>query len=353
MDKKDNSIMREKWIDCFKGILILLVVLGHVAGAGGNLCEGNASEALLFLRKYIYSFHMPAFFFLAGYVWHRKDDFRLFVGKRAYRLLVPYVIFGIVSWGIYDLVCGSWVNVPQQFLSLLHAGHWPRGEGFRCNSVLWFLPCMFVVVLAYWWLDRMALKLRGQFLIAVGLVWLRAIFWKHHVGCWPWGLVQVPWYLAFLILGRCMRGVYLDRVLIWFERNRLWFKGCVELSLLGLYGVVVHWLSLNLTRLTDVYVHCLMGIIGTLIILLIARTIAREMLGRVLIRCGEASLGIMLIHKFIVVALQERVAVIRNLFHDDTLLAMGGCVFVFLTATAVSYVLTTLLAHKFKWLKIA
>ena len=29
--------MREFWIDRWKGLLILLVVLGHVVGAGGNL----------------------------------------------------------------------------------------------------------------------------------------------------------------------------------------------------------------------------------------------------------------------------------------------------------------------------
>lgn len=52
--------LRISYIDQLKGIAILLVVLGHVIGY--NNCEDS------FLWRFIYSFHMPLFMFISGYV---------------------------------------------------------------------------------------------------------------------------------------------------------------------------------------------------------------------------------------------------------------------------------------------
>lgn len=61
--------MREAWIDRRKGMLILLVVLGHVVGGGGNLAAGSTSNLLLELWLVICIFHMPSFIVLAGLCW--------------------------------------------------------------------------------------------------------------------------------------------------------------------------------------------------------------------------------------------------------------------------------------------
>lgn len=51
---------REQWADILKGIGAILVVIGHLV-----LYEGNA-------KVYIYSFHMPLFFFISGYLYHHE-----------------------------------------------------------------------------------------------------------------------------------------------------------------------------------------------------------------------------------------------------------------------------------------
>ena len=52
---------RLQWVDALRGILILLVVLGHcIQLAIGPACVDNV------LYRYIYSFHMPVFMFIAG-----------------------------------------------------------------------------------------------------------------------------------------------------------------------------------------------------------------------------------------------------------------------------------------------
>lgn len=50
---------RQDRIDVLKGILILLVVIGHILP--GTLQEN-------FARYFIYSFHMPVFFAVSGYL---------------------------------------------------------------------------------------------------------------------------------------------------------------------------------------------------------------------------------------------------------------------------------------------
>lgn len=65
MSKGDN---RNVLYDKIRGIAILLVVLGHsVQNAYGEKCF-NVS-----LFNIIYSFHMPLFMFISGFVTYKRD----------------------------------------------------------------------------------------------------------------------------------------------------------------------------------------------------------------------------------------------------------------------------------------
>ena len=60
---------KNKWIDAAKGVLILLVVVGHNIqfGSGAFILETKVyfNNAVF---QFIYAFHIPAFALLAGYV---------------------------------------------------------------------------------------------------------------------------------------------------------------------------------------------------------------------------------------------------------------------------------------------
>ena len=86
-------------IDRAKGLAILLVVLGHVVARRAP--DGN--EWYLTLKEVIYTFHMPFFMYLSGFVFYfnRFDETPLsklssFITKRAERLLVPFIAFGVI-----------------------------------------------------------------------------------------------------------------------------------------------------------------------------------------------------------------------------------------------------------------
>ena len=60
-----NSAKRIDWIDCSKGIAILLVIFGHTISSGGSQLEQA-------LRGGIFSFHMPFLVIANGYFIKRK-----------------------------------------------------------------------------------------------------------------------------------------------------------------------------------------------------------------------------------------------------------------------------------------
>lgn len=82
MEKRSNRI---EWVDVAKGILIIMVCLGH----------RNIPKSI---DKWIYSFHMPAFFFLAGYTTKYTADLKFgqYLRKKIQGLLVPYFSLGII-----------------------------------------------------------------------------------------------------------------------------------------------------------------------------------------------------------------------------------------------------------------
>ena len=131
---------RVGWVDCCKGICILLVVFGHVVGgleASGALVGDKLFDAL---REWVYKFHIPAFFFLSGLFARKACDRPLleFLRNRARVLLYPYLVWTLVIV-ISQAAMGPMVNTPPSIHRALQCLWKPYGVG------LWFLYSLFLV----------------------------------------------------------------------------------------------------------------------------------------------------------------------------------------------------------------
>lgn len=113
---------RNAYFDNAKLLLIFLVVFGHAIQPFTS--ENRFIDALYI---WIYTFHMPAFIFLAGFfakgLWNVEYVLRLMK-----RLIVPYVIFQ----SIYTL-----------FYYLIGKDDWQMGHLFDPQWSLWFLLSLF------------------------------------------------------------------------------------------------------------------------------------------------------------------------------------------------------------------
>ena len=163
-------------LDRAKGVAILLVVVGHIVAAA----PPPGVEWWDWFRAAIYAFHMPFFFYLSGYVvWLsgalRTPDAAMpaYVGRRAHRLLAPFLLLGVV------VLLGK--LLAQQFV---HVDNRPAGllAGLRDMVVttenspatfIWFLWVLFLfsVVTPPLWrrVGTAGLLIAGAALMAVGL----------------------------------------------------------------------------------------------------------------------------------------------------------------------------------------
>ena len=80
-------------IDAVKGIAILLVILGH------SFCSFpiNVGAEFPVLSEYVRSFQMPLFFIASGFLFSTEGRFVEFAKKKAWRLIVPWLAFSILS----------------------------------------------------------------------------------------------------------------------------------------------------------------------------------------------------------------------------------------------------------------
>ncbi|MDR3147840.1 MAG: acyltransferase family protein [Treponema sp.] len=89
---------RDVWLDNIKGLLIFLVVFGHVM----QKYIHNRASYIYIAFVIIYCFHMPLFVFLSGYF--SKDASK--ARDRAFeRFLLPYIVWELV-WFIVNKVSG-------------------------------------------------------------------------------------------------------------------------------------------------------------------------------------------------------------------------------------------------------
>jgi fucose 4-O-acetylase-like acetyltransferase len=90
--------VREKRIDALKGLAIVCVVLYHVAGEYFHYTSVSGvvyEQWAVVLRALLFSFMLPLFAFMSGYVLGRPGAFRPreYFAKRSIGLLVPYFVW--------------------------------------------------------------------------------------------------------------------------------------------------------------------------------------------------------------------------------------------------------------------
>lgn len=161
------SVDRILWVDYARGLGIVLVVLGHVLYG-----MRHASLALPphsdYLLDWIYSFHMPLFFFLSGMfvpVSIRKGITR-FVRRRIGTILYCYLLWYVLNVAA-RVVFGGVTNYQSSWSDLLHVLDRPFGE-------LWFLYVLVICCVGFTILHGLGIRTKGVLLAGAALLFLRA-----------------------------------------------------------------------------------------------------------------------------------------------------------------------------------
>ncbi|KHD35761.1 acetyltransferase [Clostridium acetobutylicum] len=190
-------MQRTKSIDIAKGIGILLVLLGHRSIPN-------------IMVKFIYSFHMPLFFVISGYLYNadKYTEYTSYIKHKFRTIIIPYISFWIISliveviamnFNILDKL--SFRQAVSEFFYLTPSGFW--------NGPLWFLMCLFVVCVLYYPISKLSRNkwiMVPFILIFLALGWSTSVF-KVYL---PLKLDIAFTGLVFYALGNFIKGVKIN-----------------------------------------------------------------------------------------------------------------------------------------------
>lgn len=175
---------RLNFIDAAKGIGIVLVVLGHTIVPE---IRGSA-YGWGFLWNFIYSFHMPLFFFLSGFLFEagiaKYTDKRRFILSKARKLLIPYLFFSIFAY-----VFIAFASRVDALAGILEGGGYaPAGFAEAAREILtyqghidqhlWFVYSLFIVFVINIFLPK--LMKNPYALIALLALYVSKTFVKYY-----------------------------------------------------------------------------------------------------------------------------------------------------------------------------
>jgi len=167
------------YINFLKGFLIFLVVLGH------EIQSSTVKFDNLFLFKFIYSFHMPFFILISGYlasmsVKKSQCSFEKCIKKKFYYLIIPFL-----SWYIIGIIIKedlSFSSILASFESLIN----------NVDNGLWYLYVLFVLYIFLY----MSYKIKYKYRYIVLLSLFIFLPMTNILG-----MKLIKWYLIYFILG--------------------------------------------------------------------------------------------------------------------------------------------------------
>ncbi|MEJ6482533.1 acyltransferase family protein [Nostoc punctiforme UO1] len=203
---------RIEWIDCWKGLAIITVVVGHIVNP---------------VSKYIFWFHMPLFFFISGYLYSKKTDYSAFFKKKFLHLLVPYFsfLFLFTLLQYLPLIIYSWqhkkiLSIDKLIISIFPVLWKQLYGGANLTlwfSVFWFVTCLFITQQLY---NLLYIKFGSKnwlmIKIMIGSYCLAMINYYLKNVAFPWNINIVAMALPFYWLGHMAAKSFLinTRILI-------------------------------------------------------------------------------------------------------------------------------------------
>ncbi len=183
-----DSKRQINWINNLKGLMIILVIIGH-------------TQPPTTVMNFIYGFHMPFFFILSGYLYNpskwQEAGFKKLVVNKFKAYMIPY--FG---WAFFNLL----INIPKDIFdygkeailskTISRIGwifySWGSMSKMPNCTPLWFLPAIFLSILFLYLIFKVNNIIKV--IIFVSAIALNAF-------CDYYDVPQLPWHIVVALLG--------------------------------------------------------------------------------------------------------------------------------------------------------
>lgn len=193
MERKD----RVEWIDVAKGLGLLFVIIGHTMTTPIR----NIALPCYIIYAGIYFFHMPFMYYLSGRTFGiARQRYQLmkngkFIGKKAWQLLVPYVIYDSLVYLLFSMA-----NAVPKLNTILDGAGYGRqdvlsfikgmliGDNLYAYH-LWFIYGLFVMTLISYLVGKYAMGAAPYilFVIAGVAAFVRIVNTPFYINTTFWG----------------------------------------------------------------------------------------------------------------------------------------------------------------------
>lgn len=302
---------RHEWADVARGIGIALVVVGHTVRGLFNADIVPSEGAWLWADRFIYGFHMPLFFVLAGVFLTSPGDESLpqLARRRIVRFGYPYLVWSSLQMVMQALASGH-TNHSAHLRDLWTIIYAPPMQ-------FWFLYALLLHALLIAVLSKLGVHARWIAVIAIA-----GDLTASLVPLGRWGLLYparhyFPYTALGAFLGAASLGVWLNR-----SKALLWGVAIVGFASIGL---VARDSAPDMHRLALAF-----GLAGTVASLCLASLWARatgpaaRITSATVAEWGRASLAIFVAHT---IASAVTRIVLQRVFHvsDPLLHLVAGC----------------------------
>lgn len=205
---------RIEWIDVVKGLAIILVIVGHTI------------HPRSFSWIVIFTFHMPIFFIISGFLYKPRGPHEI-IAKKSKRLLIPYfstcflllisvVIINYFNHTDFEGISYSFSHLMLAFLygnGVVPPKTYPLSDVWQVG-MLWFLLCLFLAELLFSSIMMITKnKNPNYFPLAVITTAVVGYVISHFIFL-PWNTDLAMIALVYLYIGYEMRKISFDSVKI-------------------------------------------------------------------------------------------------------------------------------------------
>lgn len=203
---------RLNYLDFTKGFAMIFVVFGHAL----------AIESTNYIMNWAYSFHMPIFFIISGYLLRYKEDNgkKYTIKSKCYSLLIPYLCFCTANI-IIEFVLSKF-NINILFYGI------ERMITFYGISSLWFVSALFIGEIVFFILKKKIHNKKIVFFIALILFIfpliiginhkvegdIPKIIWAMARGCEAFLFIQIGYYLFNYINNIKLSSIFIITLLL-------------------------------------------------------------------------------------------------------------------------------------------
>lgn len=269
---------RNEYIDWLKGLLILLVVVGHCWLVDDSIFT------------FIYKFHMPFYFGISGYLFSNKKNFREFAKTKFKNLIIPYTIFFSVS----AIISYFFFTNDFTFLKIIK---YFLLNGKYCsivsNFAIWYLPTFFITSIIFYFFSKLS---KSKFIFILILILLiivpinNKLYFVFEEGFIPFSMQAILPGILFMGIGKLIK----ENVQIIKKQNILYSL------ILFLLGIILTYNNydqiINITSIKYIF--------GALCIIFFIIKLTYQSNNKVISSFGKNSLYILGYHRIILIFLE-------------------------------------------------